>query len=184
MNQSNSTPSIILTGFVTSMLALVSNRARFVISTSHLVVVSDGSWRVFQAVSVEAWIPGALTPMVTSRRLLSSYSSSSWSLGSISILICVSPLSEDCGVQSHSSLTSSPGDIPSDLVSSGSPLTWAETNASAKDPDPWLTTETEKLVGSPTCGMGVEISNDPGAMDGSGVRSFTLTPLTAIANGW
>ena len=87
LNQSNSTPSIILTGLVTSMLALVSNRARFVISTSHLVVVSDGSWRVFQAVSVEAWIPGALTPMVTSRRLLSSYSSSSWSLGSISILI-------------------------------------------------------------------------------------------------
>ena len=103
LNQSNSTPSIILTGLVTSMLALVSNRARFVITTSHLVVVSDGSWRVFQALSVEAWIPGALTPMMTVRMLLSSYSSSSWSLGSISILISVSPLSDDWGVQSHSS---------------------------------------------------------------------------------
>ena len=166
------------------MLAFVSNRARFVISTCHLVVVSDGSWRVFQAVSVEAWIPGALTSMVTTRMLLSSYSSSIWSLGSISILICVSPLSDDSGVQSHTSLTSSPGDIPSDLVSSGSPLTWAETNAWANDPDPWLTTETEKLVGSPTCGIGVEISKDSGSIDGSGVRSFTFTPLTAIANGW
>ena len=61
---------------------------------------------------------------------------------------------------------------------------WAETNTSAKDPDPWFTTETEKLVGSPTWGIGVDISKDPGEMEGSGVRSLTLTPLTAIANGW
>ena len=70
--QSNSTPSSFLTGFVASMLAFVSKRARLVIAISHLVVESEASWRVFHGESVEAWIPGALTTIGITSRLLSS----------------------------------------------------------------------------------------------------------------
>ena len=60
----------------------------------------------------------------------------------------------------------------------------ALTNRSDNDPEPWLMIDTEKVVCSPTCGISVEISNDSGTKVGSGVRSLTFTPLTAIAKGW
>ena len=61
VNQSYSTPSCTRTGSVTSIVALVSNRAVFIRVRCHVVELSEASDKVIVSSSVETLTPGALT---------------------------------------------------------------------------------------------------------------------------
>ena len=61
VNQSYSTPSCTRTGSVTSIVALVSNRAVFIRERCQVVELSEASDRVIVSSSVETLTPGALT---------------------------------------------------------------------------------------------------------------------------
>ena len=64
VNQSNSTPSCTRTGSVTTIEALVSNRAVFIRNNSQVVELSVASARVMVSCSVVTRTPGALTTTV------------------------------------------------------------------------------------------------------------------------
>ena len=67
VNQSYCTPSCIRTGSLTSIVALVSNRAVFISESCHVVELSVASPRVTVSCSEDTLTPGALITTVCVR---------------------------------------------------------------------------------------------------------------------
>ena len=80
--QSNSTPSLNLTGELATIVALVSNNAVFVRTRFHEVELSSASPKVMNGSSEVTLTPGALIIIVCVRRLFASFDSSTKSFGS------------------------------------------------------------------------------------------------------
>ena len=98
-NQSNSTPSLNLTGELVTIVALVSNNAVFVRTRSHEVELSSASPNVMNGSFEVTLTPGALIIIVWVRRLFPSLDSSTKSFGSIWKDKSISPSVD--GVQVH-----------------------------------------------------------------------------------
>ena len=77
------TPSLILTGSETDIVAFVSNKAVLVTISSHCVVESAASPSLTIGFSEETLMPGVLTSIRVETKLFTSESSSNISLGSI-----------------------------------------------------------------------------------------------------
>ena len=160
---------------------MVGNNAVFVNWMSKLVVPLGSVITGFGFI-VSTLMPGSLTKTKEDKRLLSSAVSSTWSVGSTSIVTSMFP--DAVGVQSHSTGTDSPGAIDIVLTPSGCPAAEAVIERDGTEPAPRFTMEAPTVTASPTWGMGVEREKLSESTVGSGVRSLTLTPLIAIEYGW
>tara|TARA_B100002019_G_scaffold206813_1_gene179572 strand:+ start:246 stop:467 length:222 start_codon:yes stop_codon:yes gene_type:complete len=69
------------------------------------------------------------------------------------------------------------------LTPRGCPGEDAEIETEGTDPAPRFAIVAPMVTVSPTCGIGVESVKLSASTAGSGVRSFTLTPLSAMEYG-